>query len=38
MMGPAFEAVVSLAMQTIISVGVFVVIAVLMLMIKSLRK
>jgi hypothetical protein len=38
MMGPAFEAVVSLAMQTIISVGVFVVIAVLLLMIKSLRK
>jgi hypothetical protein len=38
MMGPSFEAVVSLAMQTIISVGVFVVIAVLMLMIKSLRK
>ena len=37
-MGPAFEAVVSLAMQTIIAVGVFVVIAVLMLMIKSLRK
>ena len=38
MMGPAFEAVVSLAMQTIISVGVFVVIAVLLLLIKSLRK
>ena len=38
MMGPAFEAVVSLAMQTIISVGVFIVIAFLMLMMKSLRK
>jgi len=38
MMGPAFETVVSLAMQTIISIGVFVVIAVLMLMVRSLRK
>ena len=38
MMGPGFEATVSLAMQTILSIGVFVVIAVLMLMSKSLRK
>ncbi|MHA1964534.1 MAG: hypothetical protein ACXACG_10065 [Candidatus Thorarchaeota archaeon] len=38
MMGPAFEAIVSLAMQTIISVGVFIVIALPMLMMKSLRK
>ncbi len=38
MMGPGFEAVVSLAMQTIISVGVFIVIALPMLMMKSLRK
>ena len=38
MMGPAFEAVVSLAMQTIISVGVFIAIALPMLMVKSLRK
>ncbi|MFX1560608.1 MAG: hypothetical protein ACFFBL_08460 [Promethearchaeota archaeon] len=37
-MGPSFEAVVSSAMQTIISVGVFVVIVGLLLMIKSLRK
>jgi hypothetical protein len=35
LMGPS---VVSLAMQTIVSVGVFVIIAVLMLMMKSLRK
>jgi hypothetical protein len=38
MMGPAFEAVVSLAMQTIIAVGVFILIALPMLMVKSLRK
>jgi len=38
LMGPSFEAVVSLAMQTIISIGVFVIIAALMLMMKSLRK
>jgi hypothetical protein len=38
MMGPAFEAVVSLAMQTIISVGVFIAIALPLLMMKSLRK
>jgi hypothetical protein len=38
MMGPGFEAVMSLAMQTIISVGVFIVIALPMLMMKSLRK
>jgi hypothetical protein len=38
MMGPGFEAAASLAMQTILSIGVFVVIAVLMLMVKSLRK
>jgi hypothetical protein len=36
--GPLFQAVVSLAMQTIISIGVFIVIAVPMLMTKSLRK
>jgi hypothetical protein len=36
--GPAFQAVVSLAMQTIISLAVFIVIAVPMLMSKSLRK
>ena len=38
LMGPSFEAVVSLAMQTIIAIGVFVVIAILLLMIKSMRK
>lgn len=38
MMGPAFEAIVSLAMQTIIAVGIFIVIALPMLMVKSLRK
>jgi hypothetical protein len=38
LMGSTFEAVVSLAMQTIISVGVFVVIALLMLMMESMRK
>ncbi|MFW9787905.1 MAG: hypothetical protein ACFFE2_15490 [Candidatus Thorarchaeota archaeon] len=38
LLGPSFQAVVSLAMQTIISVGVFVVIALPMLMMKSLRK
>ncbi len=38
MMGPAYETIVSLAMQTVISIGVFVVIALPMLMMKSLRK
>ena len=38
MMGPSFQAVVSLAMQTILSVGVFIVIALPMLMANSLRK
>ena len=38
LMGPSFEAVVSVAMQTIISVGVFVVIAFVLLMIRSFRK
>jgi hypothetical protein len=38
MMGPSFQAVVSLAMQTILSLGVFIAIALPMLMMKSLRK
>jgi hypothetical protein len=37
-MGPSFQAVLSLAMQTILSIGVFIVIALPMLMIKSLRR
>jgi hypothetical protein len=38
LMGPAYETIVSLAMQTVISIGVFIVIALPMLMMKSLRK
>ena len=38
LMGPAFQAIVSLAMQTIISIGVFILIALPMLLMKSLRK
>ena len=38
MMGPSFQAVVSLAMQTMISIGVFIVIALPMMMVKSLKK
>jgi hypothetical protein len=38
LLGPSFQTIVSLAMQTIISILVFIVIAVPMLMSKSLRK
>lgn len=37
-MGPSFEAIVSLAMQTVICIGIFVIVALPMLMTRSLRK
>ncbi|MFW9965156.1 MAG: hypothetical protein ACFFCX_16410 [Candidatus Sifarchaeia archaeon] len=38
MMGPSFEVIVSLAMQTVICIGIFVIVALPMLMTRTLRK
>jgi len=38
LLGPSFQTIVSLTMQTLISIGVFIIIALPMLMTKSLRK